>query len=147
MKEKLLVCTGLYYSRARNPPPPTSTCTCNEGVENVYDQGDRHLHSQWSIFQVQWSRPCFPPVSWLCAETEGLARQFFPRPGTARSKGMQMWTSLSFKRFYNKHTCREVSSGFDAPRVAGNCPNLPSEPNLQVCLVFIPCPFAKILCV
>ena len=28
---------------------------------------------------------------------------------------------------YNKHTCREVSPGLDAPRVAGSFPNLPSE--------------------
>ena len=28
---------------------------------------------------------------------------------------------------YNKHTCREVSPGLDAPRVAGSFPNSPSE--------------------
>ena len=30
-------------------------------------------------------------------------------------------------RLYNKHTCREVSPGLDAPRVAGSFPNSPSE--------------------
>ena len=27
--------------------------------------------------------------------------------------------------FYNKHTCREMSPGLDAPREAGSFPNLP----------------------
>ena len=30
-------------------------------------------------------------------------------------------------RLYNKHTCREVSPGLDAPRVAVSFPNSPSE--------------------
>jgi hypothetical protein len=65
-------------------------------------------------------------------------------------------------KFYNKHTCREVSPGLDAPRVAGSFPNSPSEgrwvrgklpatrdasnpglTSLQVCLVFITCHFGK----
>jgi hypothetical protein len=32
------------------------------------------------------------------------------------------------ERFYNKHTCREVSPGLDAPpSLAGSFPNSPSE--------------------
>ena len=68
------------------------------------------------------------------------------------------------ERLYNKHTCREVSLGLDAPRVGWKFPELaersevssgnfqPPEvrpikdsPNLQVCLVFITCHFGKIL--
>ena len=32
---------------------------------------------------------------------------------------------------YNKHTCREVSPGLDAPRVAGSFPNSPCSGNFQ----------------
>jgi hypothetical protein len=72
------------------------------------------------------------------------------------------WRQRRRERLYNKHTCREVSPGLDAPRVAGKFPELtersevgsgnfqppevrpiPDSPNLQVCLVFITCHFGK----
>jgi hypothetical protein len=49
----------------------------------------------------------------------------------APGENPRLWQSVD-RLFYNKHTCREVSLGLDAP-------------NLQVCLVFITCHFGKIL--
>jgi hypothetical protein len=51
--------------------------------------------------------------------------------------------------FHNKHTCREVSPGLDSPPERSEVSSgnfqppevrpIPDSPNLQVCLVFIPC--------
>jgi hypothetical protein len=42
-------------------------------------------------------------------------------------KTFGMVSYVNSRWFYNKHTCREVSPGLDARRVAGSFPNLPSE--------------------